>query len=367
MRIGLIVNPVAGLGGPLAFHGSDGPLAGIALRAGAMPQAGERAKLALSELSACRSGFQLLTSSGAMGADPAAAAGLSPLIIHSATTTDTTSKDTVAAALALLECGVNLLLFAGGDGTARDLLEVLSDRLPVVGIPTGVKMHSGVFASTPRAAGRLICAVVSRRIDRSTYTLSDVIDREVENGAPRLYGAMMTPAEPWLLQPAKAVLPHEEGAQLRSASRFLAERLREAPITLIGPGTTTLCVKDALQPGGSLLGVDAFAYGALLATDADEATLLSLVQAHQARLLLGVIGGQGFLLGRGNQQISARVVRAVGRDRVEVIAGAAKLAALPGGRLRVDTGDTELDTLLAGFIPVHVAARRTMLMRIVPT
>jgi predicted polyphosphate/ATP-dependent NAD kinase len=341
------------------LKGSDAGLGQQALWAGAIPRAHERAKLALQAIAAAP--VELITSAGPMGEDAARSAGLEPHVVHRGRT-PTTAADTVTAARTLAEAGVDVLAFAGGDGTARDLVQANLGELPVLGIPAGVKMHSAVFATSPAAAGAALAALAGGATVRTQ--LADVIDRNPAIGAPILYGCLRTPTGA-RLQAAKATAPVGSDAELLSAARVIAGELRSAELALVGPGATMMLVKDALG-GGSLLGVDVFANGSLLMADADQRTLQELVRERPVRLVLGVIGGQGFLLGRGNQQISSDIVRSVGRENLIVAAAAEKLAALPGGALLVDSGDAEVDRLLAGYVRVRTGARRHMMMRIDP-
>ena len=356
MRLGLIVNPRAGVGGPLGLKGSDGALAAQALALGGQALAGARAARALAGLA----GVQIITAGGAMGADAAHAAGHEAAVVHHAPS-PSTAADTVAAALALRRAGIDLLLFAGGDGTARDLIGV-TGAVPVLGVPAGVKMHSAAFATSPAAANAMLRAFAAGL--PITTRPADIIDRDAD-GAPVLHGLLPAPQHAQR-QAAKAAATTAADAGLAAACRQLASELAQCPLALIGCGSTMLAVKQALAADGTLLGVDAFAHGRLIARDADERTLWQLVAAQPARLALGVIGGQGFLLGRGNQQISARIMRQIGRDKLIVLAGADKLAALPAGRLLVDSGDEALDQSLAGHVAVRIAPRRQMMMQLVP-
>lgn len=352
MRLGLIVNPLAGLGGPLALKGSDGLPAGVALPG----LAGQRAARALAGLA----GVTVLTASGAMGADAARAAGHEPRVVHQAPAA-TGAADTVAAARALCAAGIDLLLFAGGDGTARDLIGATGD-VPVLGIPAGVKMHSAVFATSPAAAGAILHGLAGGGLRTQP---AEIIDRDAA-GRPVLYGLLPAPQH-GRRQAAKAGGGASADAGLAAACRQLAGELAACPLALIGCGATMLAVKQALAGDGTLLGVDVFAHGRLVARDADEAGLWTRVadaRPGDVRMILGVIGGQGFLLGRGNQQVSARILRHIGRPALSVLAGADKLAGLAGGRLLVDSGDEALDAALAGPLAVTTAPRRQMMMQL---
>lgn len=362
MRLGLIVNPVAGIGGPLGLKGSDGSVGVAALAAGARATAGDRAAIALAALTGAARDVRLLASAGTMGADVAAAAGFMPEIVYAAAAASSSGDDTIEAASRLAD-RVDLLLFAGGDGTARDVMTAVGDRVPVLGIPAGVKMHSAVFATSPRAAGALLAQIVARRRVGDTVA-GEVVDRSVSGeGSPQLYGVMRTPDGRHRLQGRKAMAASDH-ADVEAACRAVARLIADDVVTIIGPGATMRQLKALVGIEGTLLGVDVVAAGRCLATDADEATLRTLVEGRRVRLVLGVIGGQGFLLGRGNQQISTAILGSVRRDDIIAVASAAKLAALPNGRLLVDTGDAETDDRLAGYIQVHTGGGKRAMMRV---
>jgi predicted polyphosphate/ATP-dependent NAD kinase len=358
MRIGLIVNPFAGLGGPLALKGSDGDLAEQALASGGAPIAQPRAARALTGLT----GIDLITAGGPLGEGAALAAGLAPRIVHKAPPRPA-ATDTAHTARALCDAGIDLLVFAGGDGTAGDLLGHTGD-VPVLGVPAGVKMHSAVFATSPAAASAMLQEFLR---GRPLMPRPAAVIAARAPGAPVVRGHLPAPANP-RRQGAKAIGSVAADADLAAACIHMAHELADCPLAIISTGATMLAVKQALAGSGTLLGVDVFAQGRLIARDADERTLWQLVQAAEepakTRLVLGVVGGQGFLLGRGNQQISPRIVRAIGYPAITVLASADKLAGLDGGRLLVDSGDELLDRELAGPISVRIGPRRRMVMQL---
>src|SRR3954447_10413744 len=357
LRGGLIVNPVAGVGGRLALKGSDDRrLVDAALARGSESPAPARARLALAALPA---DAEVLAAGGAMGAEVAGTA-------VTATPERTTGADTRAAAVALVAAGVELLLFAGGDGTAVDVLQAVGDRVPVIGIPAGVKMHSAVFGVTPRRAGELAAAFLAGRVrGDAPAEVMDVDEADLRDGviSPRLHGFLRVPVAPGLVQGGKARSAPAEAAAQASAAAHVAEFVLGDGPALIGPGTTTRAVMTALGLPKSVLGVDVVRDGRLVAADADEDALLA-VASPDALLVLTPVGGQGFLLGRGNQQLSARVLRAVGPDRLRIVATEAKLAALGGQPLYVDTGDAELDAALSGYRRVITGYRHETVYRV---
>jgi len=356
-RLGLIVNPLAGVGGRLALKGSDHrDLVDAALARGADRPAPERARAALAALPA---DVEILAAGGAMGADIAGTAITSPL-------ERSTAADTRAAAVALADAGVDLLLFVGGDGTAVDVLAAVGDRLPVIGVPAGVKMHSAVFGVTPRHAGELAAAFVAGRVrGDAPAEVMDIDETDLRAGiiSPRLHGFLRVPVAPGLVQSGKARSAPAEAAAQAAVAADVVERLLGEGRALIGPGTTTRAVMTALGLTKSVLGVDVVEDGRLIASDADEESLLELV-GPGAILIVTPVGGQGFVLGRGNQQLSSRVLRAIGIERLHVIATSAKLASLRGRPLLVDTGDADLDTALAGYRRVVTGYREETVYRV---
>jgi len=399
-KVGLIVNPVAGLGGTVALKGTDG-LADHATRLGAEPLAALRAETALRALRGAgypslvqnEVQLQLVAAGGVMGAVVARDAGLCvSAVTDCESSAVTTAEDTRRAARAIAEAGVDLLLFAGGDGTARDIFEVVGDRIPMLGIPAGVKMHSAVFATSPASAGEVVrrflmsavcettgaapgaaaapvaSAVGGLRVTSQNVRVdaAEVMDRDSSSGraSPRLYGFARTPRVPLLTQYAKSTPRVSDEAELRSACQRIAEAARDQNLTIIGPGSTTRLVKQLLGFEGTLDGVDVTSYGRPVALDVTEAYLLDATVTAEAQVIVGVVGGQGYLFGRGNQQISAEVLRRVGRNHITVVASKSKLLALPDQRLFVDTGSPDVDALLSGHIHICVSAREQMIYRV---
>ncbi|MFN8186123.1 MAG: ATP-NAD kinase family protein [Gaiellales bacterium] len=360
-RVGLIVNPVAGMGGRFALKGSDDRALVDAARArGASPVSPARAFDALRLLAPAGPELELLTAPGPMGADEAREAGIEPTVLGVGTDV-TTADDTASAAHAMAEAGVELLLFAGGDGTAVDVMRAIGERIPVVGIPAGVKMHSAVFALTPRHAAELALAVVRGRARAPVEAEVMDIDEEALRGgviSPRLHGYLLVPVEPTLVQSGKARSgPGEQAAQAGIAAHVI-DHVLDAHLCLIGPGTTTRTIMQGLGLEKTVLGVDAVRRRELVAADADETLLLELTDGENARIVVTPVGGQGFVFGRGNQQLSAAVIARVGCENVTIVATEAKLAALGGRPLLVDTGDPDVDGTLSGYARVVTGYNR---------
>ena len=337
--LGLIVNPIAGMGGSVGLKGTDTAAVLSEARArGAVPQAAARAALVLDALAAARPGLELLAAPGEMGARIACAAGLRPSAVGTPPEGETGAADTRAAAQAMAAAGVRLILFAGGDGTARDMAAALGHRVPVIGVPAGVKMHSAVYATSPRAAADLVLRALGRDgprevmdIDARLREVMDIDEEAFRAGAvsARLYGYMPVPYAPDLIQNVKAGGVSGDRAALAGIAAEIAGRMEAGRTYILGPGTTMRAVACALGLPKTLLGVDLVRDGALYAADASEDGILrALAGARPGAIVVTPIGGQGHILGRGNQQIGARVVRAVGLDRLLVAATPQKLASL---------------------------------------
>jgi predicted polyphosphate/ATP-dependent NAD kinase len=361
MRIGLVVNPIAGIGGRLALKGSDdADLVAAARERGELQIAPARATETLRTLASLGTRFELLAYAGEMGEQEAVDAELRPIVLG-ATTPVTSARDTRTAAGAMAAEQVDLLLFAGGDGTAVDVLSAIGERVPVLGIPAGVKMHSAVFAVNPRSAGELTARLVQdgvRSVRRAE--VMDVDETLLRAGAisARLHGFMNVPNARRHLQNAKARSLGSESVAQQEIAHHLIDNVLENGAWLVGPGTTTGVLLGLLGMCKTLLGVDVIRGGGCLAADADERSLMALLAGLDAGILVTPVGGQGFLFGRGNQQLSASVIDQIDPERIVVVATEAKIARLAGAPLRVDTGDRALDARLSGYTRVIVGYNR---------
>lgn len=365
--LGFLINPLAGLGGSVALKGTDG-VAAEALARGAVAQAGIRATAVLEALLPWREQIRIVTAAGEMGGDAAQAAGFATVLVHTpAASAFTSANDTIATAQALLAARVDLLLFAGGDGTARDLCTVLGQALPVLGIPAGVKMQSGVFAVNPRAAAEIVQLMLTGElVGIDAAEVRDLDEAALRTGKvqSRYFGEMRVPSDGRYLQQVKCSGLEVEALVLQEIAAGVVERLEAGVTYFIAPGTTTAAVMAALGIPNTLIGVDVIRDGELLAEDADAAVLEAFVAAGPCRLIITATGGQGILLGRGNQQISGKVLQALGRDGLIVIATQEKLQALAGRPLLMDVPDAALADELAGFVEVITGYESRVLYRL---
>jgi len=353
-HLGLIINPLAGLGGSVGLKGSDG-VAAQALALGAEPRAALRTRQALECLLPLAGRIEFISVPGPMGGDLLAEMGFAHRVLGELPAAGSTAADTHAAVQQLQEAGCALLLFAGGDGTARDICAVVREDQPVLGIPAGVKMHSGVFATTPQAAGLLALAFLrstSRRV--APQEVMDLDEQALRAGHvnPMLYGYLSVPEDPRLLQGRKMQAAPGDAVAAEAIAASVIEEMEPGVVYLIGPGSTTSAVKRALGGHASLLGVDAYLDRRLLASDATAAQLEDIVAHRPARALVTCIGGQGHIFGRGNQQFSGAVIRSLGRAGIRVLATPAKLQSLRGRPFIADLQDPEAANAVAGYVEV---------------
>ena len=348
-RVGFVVNPLAGLGGTVGLKGSDG-VTEEALRRGAVPHAGDRAREMLKKIR--HPDVHFLTCSGPMGE-----AVLNDITKISSTVIYhpkeiTTAEDTKEACRRFLEEHVDLILFCGGDGTARDVYDVVGTRVPVLGIPAGVKMYSGVFALDPAAAAAVLDTPGQWEI-RETEIL-DVDEEAYRSGSlsTRLYGIARVPAVEARVQLPKHVIEEQDEERAKDAiARFIGEVMLPDTLYIIGAGTTTEGIVRNLGLQKTLLGVDVIRDGHRIAADANERLLLALLDGNPpVRIIVSPIGAQGFIFGRGTQQISSEVIRKVGISNIIVVATPAKCRETPV--LHVDTGDSSLDALFPDSVLV---------------
>ncbi len=346
--IGFIVNPIAGMGGAVGLKGTDGEeILEKAKDLGAKPVASKRALGFLSELEPAKERVKLIVGAGKMGEDEAQSLGFKHIVVGKRKE-KTTADNTREAARKVLSMNADILVFCGGDGTARDVFNEVGMKLPVLGVPTGVKMHSAVFAVGPKAAARVTLEFLWGGLPLREVEVVDVDEEAFRKGrvSAEFYGYVLTPFEPQLIQGVKVSSPLTEGEVRNQAAiaTYIIENMRNDVVYILGPGTTTRAIGFLLDEGKTLLGVDLFCNRKLIAKDVNEKRILEEIEGKAAQIIVTPIGGQGFIFGRGNQQISPKVIRRVGLDNIIVVATENKLGILKN--LRVDTGDSSLDDAL---------------------
>ena len=355
-KLGFIVNPVAGLGGRVGLKGSDGLV--IQQRArelGAVPEALDRAAEAMRMLKKSASDLEkLVTYPGEMGENVAVRCGFSPIIIGDIIHGETTAADTRRAAREMRALGVDLILFAGGDGTARNICDAVGVTVPAIGIPAGVKIHSAVFGINPASTGEL----ASQFLRDEIHTLRDAEVMDIDEAAyrqgivsPRLFGYLQIPYQRRLVQARKSPNPVSEEAVLQAIALDVIDHMDEN-CYIVGPGTTTRPIFTNLGLSKTLIGVDVVCRRKLVIADANETSLLELLENHAAKIVVTPIGGQGYIFGRGNQQISSKVLSRIGLDNIIVISAPEKILSLGGRPLLVDTGDHDMDKALSRHIKI---------------
>ena len=367
-KLGFLVNPIAGMGGRVGLKGTDGKeILEKAITLGAQPWAAERAKGAFKPLLRLKDEIVLITYPSPMGEDIALEYGFMSEVIRAEVGDVTTEKDTKHAAQAMLDKNVDLLLFAGGDGTARDICSAVGTSLVCLGIPAGVKIHSGVFASHPVRAGELASLFLQKSVQRTVEAEVMDVDEEGlrrEIVSAKLYGYLKIPHVERFLQRTKA---GSTGNEKYSQEAIAAEVTREMSnefYYLVGPGTTTGAIMQKLELDHSLLGVDLVWQRNLLGKDLNEAQILEKISGKPTKLILTPIGGQGFLLGRGNQQISPDVIEQIGKDNIIVVATKQKIHSLNSRPLLVDTGEEETDQALMGHYRIITGFRETIIYKV---
>lgn len=352
-RIGLLVNPIAGMGGRVGLKGTDGKV-DRARELGATPRAPDRGRRALEAMWSTAPTTTVFAAGEPMGAAIATEAGFDPRIV---TRPDepTTAADTRRAVDAFVDRQVDLIVFVGGDGTAADIADALDahgSTIPILGVPAGVKMFSSVFAATPEDAGRL------------AVTFEDVEGREVMDIDETAYRSGTVSAELLAVVDVPRGPALQGGKQLargdvESLAAGFVDDVQPGRTYVLGAGSTVGAIKRALGFQGSPLGIDVWRDGEVLASDADEATLLEVIEAP-ATVVVSPIGGQGFILGRGTQQLSPAVLS---RCDLEVVASRSKLDQLD--LLRVDTDDPTLNEALRGWIKVRIGRHERRMMKVV--
>jgi len=366
-KLGLIVNPIAGIGGRVGLKGSDGiEIQKKALELGAVPLSLDRAIEALEVVKPIKDDIELITYPNEMGEDAAKKCSFNSIVIGSILKGKTTAEDTKNAAKEMLDMNVNLILFAGGDGTARDIYDAIGEATPVIGIPAGVKIQSAVFAINPRSAGKLAVSYLSGECDVREVEVMDIDEEAVRQGivVSKLYGYLKVPFQKRLIQGAKVPSSSRDKEAMEAIALEVIDRMKDDCLYIIGPGTTTKAVTSKLGLSKTLIGVDVVFKRKLIGTDVNEKQLLELIKNHKAKIIVTPIGGQGHIFGRGNQQISPEVIKKVGRDNIMIIATPEKIHSLRGRPILVDTGNREVDEMLKGYVRVITGYREEIVYKI---
>jgi len=364
-KIGLIMNPVAGMGGSVGLKGTDGEMYRKAIELGAVPVTPARTEDMLAHLKR-KDDILWLTAPELMGEESLHEEGFNYEVVGSIGS-ETSAEDTRRISREMVAQGAELLVIVGGDGTARDILDALDSQVPVVAVPSGVKVFSAAFATSARAAAEMVDAFV----DGCGVTQEEVLD--IDEDAYRnnrlsasLYGYLLVPDVPSFLQPGKAASDVSLSSEENKAdiAAYIHDEMDDETLYLLGPGTTIQAIADEMQQPKTLLGIDAYYAGKRIGEDLNEKDILRLLDEYEkAKIIVTPIGGNGFIFGRGSKQFTPQVLRRVDRQNILVAANHDKLLQMPA--LRVDTGDEILDEVLSGYMEVVVGHRETRVMKVV--
>lgn len=359
------MNPVAGMGGAVGLKGTDGAeIQAEAARRGASMTSPERAVVSLLSVREQGLDLDIVTCGGDMGENELQAAKLDFRVVCTPRR-PTSRDDTVAAVHAFVLERVALVVFVGGDGTARDVIEALNEATPIIGVPGGVKMHSAVFLDRPEDLGPVISSFVRKPAVKSAEVM-DIDEESFRSGVVRakLFGVAKVPDDRAHIQSGK--MSYASGSaddEAAEIGQYISDTMEPGVIYIVGPGSTTAAIAKAKGLGKTLLGVDVIKDGEIVKSDVREKDILELLSGgERAKIVVSPIGSQGFFLGRGNQQISRRVVATVGAQNVVVVATPTKLH--DTRVLRVDTGDNAIDRKFKGMVRVVTGYKRRRLVRV---
>lgn len=368
-ELGLIINPIAGLGGAVGLKGTDGKdILEKALELGAKPTSHLRAIEVLKELTAVKGAIDLITYPSEMGEDIAKDLGFNPIVIGEINLGHTTAQDTIDAAREMREMEVKLILFCGGDGTAQDILKAVGQDIPVLGIPTGVKIHSSCFSINAKKASQIAIKFLWDELPLTEAEVMDVDEEAFRDGflSTELKGYLKVPYEPSLLQESKLATPTtiDERENQKRVAKNVIRNFEPNVYYILGPGTTVKAICDVLDIDKSLLGVDIIYNKKLIKKDVSEEEILQIINDNPTKIVISPIGRQGIILGRGNLQLSPIVIKKVGKENLIIVATHYKISNLPKGHMMVDTRDSELDSELRGYIRVIIDSNELRIVKI---
>ncbi len=364
-KIGLIINPIAGMGGTVGLKGTDGAIYKEAIEMGATPVTPIRANELLSNVKN-KDNIILFVAPGKMGADIVTNIGIKFKIIGEIGK-ETTKEDTKRIAKQMVQENIDLLIFCGGDGTARDIFDSIGLEKPVVALPAGVKMFSSVFAINPRAAAEIVDRFIEETIETQEKEVLDIDEELVRQDIlqAKLYGYLKVPKILNLIQSGKTgsgfARTIEENKQ--EIAQFIIENMQYNILYLLGSGTTIRTITDNLNLPKTLLGIDGLYNKELIGKDLNEKTILQLLEKYPNRVIIvSPIGGQGFIFGRGNKQFTHEILQNIGIKNIKIIATKQKMKDLEC--LRVDTGNLEVDNQFKGFTKVITGYKEELIVEI---
>lgn len=376
-KVGLIINPIAGMGGSVGLKGTDGSdILHEAILRGAKPLAQEKVGVALQAITDQKDEVFFYTAGGNLGEKLLASLGFHYEVSYRPEAQaqsdgenqepESSSQDTIKAAQSFLAHEPELIVFAGGDGTARCIYRALGENVPVLGIPAGVKIHSAVFALSPKLAGETLAAYLKDNTPLVKREVMDIDEAAYREGKllTSLYGALSVPLEKKRMQNKKAPSPLSDKAAQISIAQYVYDQMEDDCYYLLGAGSTVSSLKELLGYDSTVLGIDLVYQKKVLARDLNEQAILEYIQGHRAKLITTPIGGQGFLFGRGNQQVSAKVLQEIGKDNIIIVASENKIASLEKKELVFYTGDPETDKAIEGYYRVISAYGAEIMMRV---
>jgi len=359
------------MGGKVGLKGTDN-ISNKAFAMGAKPVSPIRAVEFLNRLKELEmpEKIDLLTCPGVMGEDEVKSADLKAQILSMLIRTETSAEDTKLAVRLMIKNEVDLIVFVGGDGTARDIFDALDSKTttPVLGVPSGVKMYSGLFAANVNDAADVVQAFVEGEAQITDFEIVDANEEAIRSDrfSTKLYGFLKGPFVSMRLLASKQISPEtmDEHDNQMAVARFIVEEMNPKATYILGPGTTIKCIADLLGVEKTLLGVDVYRDKRAVKDVNEEKILREIKDWNNTWIVLSPIGRQGMLLGRGNQEISPEILRQVGKERLIVAATRSKIQGIEGGVLRVDTGDAQVDQMLRGYIKVATDYREWRLMQV---
>jgi predicted polyphosphate/ATP-dependent NAD kinase len=368
-KIGLIINPIAGMGGSVGLKGTDGKdILEKAKKLGAEPKSHFRCQLFLDNLSNLKDSITIVTTSGAMGENLLKKTNFDYCVlsinINNEINNETTREHTILAAKEMTRIGIHVLVFVGGDGTARDIFEAVGTSVPCIGIPAGVKIHSSVFAVNPESAAVLLQQFIAGSAQLKESEVMDIDEDAFRNNlvVSKLYGYLITPYLPQFVQSSKMASPNTESEHdnQKEIAEFLVEMMEPNTYYLLGPGTTVRSIAEILDVEKTLLGVDLIRDKKIIKKDLNERQILELLRQVQdqnnekVKLIVTPIGAQGFVFGRGNLQVSDKVLSALKPENIIIVCTRYKFSTLPDGKLRIDSRNPEVDAQFRGYYKVIV-------------